>query len=180
MTAAVIKRPRLCGCAVSVWCIPDGMKPACLLGCAIWSIYPATGAGGRAHEGSGSTKNACMRQTRLHIAHIPHTPHAPSIKHLYRSHTAHPYPTYRTKAKMIEKDAKAVIRCTPDNAAEMRALVKRWPQLNTLVTSLQTQGVFPGLRGLQITLTGSEEFVGKGLVGVMPENAAKPVLGEGA
>lgn len=81
---------------------------------------------------------------------------------------------------MIEKDAKAVIRCTPDNAAEMRALVKRWPQLNTLVTSLQTQGVFPGLRGLQITLTGSEEFVGKGLVGVMPENAAKPVSGEGA
>ena len=36
---------------------------------------------------------------------------------------------------------------------------------------LQEQGMFPGLRALQITLTGSEEQVAKGLAGVMAENA---------
>ena len=72
---------------------------------------------------------------------------------------------------MDEKQAKRVIRCTPENAAEMRDLVKRWPQLDALVHSLQGQGVFPGLRGLQITLTGSDEWVGKGLGAVMEENA---------
>lgn len=79
---------------------------------------------------------------------------------------------------MTEKQTKAVIRCTPDNAGEMRALVKRWPELNALVTSLQAQGVFPGLRGLQITLTGREEWVGKGLGAVMAKNAPQPVLCE--
>lgn len=81
---------------------------------------------------------------------------------------------------MTEKQAKAVIRCTPDNAAEMRDLVKRWPELDSLVRSLQAQGLFPGLRALQITLTGSEEQVAKGLAGVMAENAPETVSGSTA
>ena len=68
--------------------------------------------------------------------------------------------------------ARAVIRCTPENAGEMRALVQRWPELNDLVKGLQAQGLFPGLRALQITLTGDEKQVAKGLAGVMPQNAA--------
>lgn len=77
---------------------------------------------------------------------------------------------------MTEKNTKAVIRCTPENAADMRDLVKRWPQLDTLVRGLQAQGMFPGLRSLQITLTGDEKQVAKGLAGVMPENAPNAVF----
>jgi len=72
--------------------------------------------------------------------------------------------------------AQKVIRCTPENAAEMRDLVKRWPELHDLVQSLQAQGLFPGLRGLQITLTGEKEWVERGLGAVMaksPPNAFK-------
>lgn len=63
------------------------------------------------------------------------------------------------------------IAVTPENAGEARALVQRWPALGGLVASLQTQGVFPGLRGLTVTLTGPEEWVGKGLAAVQPQNA---------
>ena len=72
---------------------------------------------------------------------------------------------------MTEKQAKAVIRCTPENAAEVRDLVKRWPELDSLVRGLQQQGLFPGLRALQITLTGSDEWVGKGVAAIQPQNA---------
>lgn len=64
-----------------------------------------------------------------------------------------------------------VIRCTEENAKELAAVVKHWPELHDLVRSLQGAGLFPGLRALQITLTGSEEMVGKGLVALLPENA---------
>lgn len=77
---------------------------------------------------------------------------------------------------MTEKQAKAVIRCSPENASEMRDLVKRWPELDALVRGLQAQGMFPGLRSLQITLTGDEKKVAKGLAGVMPANAPNAVF----
>lgn len=60
-------------------------------------------------------------------------------------------------------ESKRVIACTEENAPQMRAVVRQWPQLHSLVTGLQAQGLFPGLRSLQITLTGSEAVVGKGL-----------------
>lgn len=65
------------------------------------------------------------------------------------------------------------IRATPDNAPEMRDLVKRWPQLNDLVRSLQAQNLFPGLRGLQITLTGHPDWIAKGLGAVQPSEPVK-------
>ncbi len=67
------------------------------------------------------------------------------------------------------------IRCTPENAPAMRQAVEGWHDLYTLVKELQAQGVFPGLRGLTITLTGSEEMVGKGLAAVTELNAVKAV-----
>ena len=63
------------------------------------------------------------------------------------------------------------IRITPDNATEARDLVKRWPQLDSLVRSLQAADMFPGLRALQITLTGPADYVAGGLGAVMPQNA---------
>ena len=71
--------------------------------------------------------------------------------------------------------AKKVIRCTPDNAAQMQQAVKAWPELHDLVQSLQAQDMFPGLRALSITLEGSAEFVGKGLDAVAEINATKAV-----
>ena len=71
--------------------------------------------------------------------------------------------------------AKRVIRCTQDNAREMQQAVKAWPELHALVQHLQAQDLFPGMRGLTITLTGSAELVGKGLAAVAEINAAKAV-----
>ena len=69
--------------------------------------------------------------------------------------------------------ATRTIRCTPDNAREMQQVVKNWPELHALVQHLQAQDLFPGLRGLTVTLTGPESFVGKGLGALIPENAPK-------
>jgi len=67
--------------------------------------------------------------------------------------------------------AERTILCTPANAAQVQRVVKSWPELHDLVQSLQAQNMFPGLRAVRITLTGSEEHVGKGLGALMPENA---------
>lgn len=63
-----------------------------------------------------------------------------------------------------------VIRCTPENAPQMQQVVKNWPELHALVKDLQAANLFPGLRGLQITLSGPPEYVGKGLAALLPEN----------
>jgi hypothetical protein len=76
-------------------------------------------------------------------------------------------------AKPAAPLATRTIRCTPDNAREMQQVVKNWPELHALVQSLQEQDMFPGLRGLTVTLTGPESFVGKGLGALIPENAPK-------
>lgn len=67
--------------------------------------------------------------------------------------------------------AEKTIACTPANAAQMQRVVKAWPELHALVQQLQAQDLFPGLRGLSITLTGAEEHVAKGLGALLPENA---------
>lgn len=69
-------------------------------------------------------------------------------------------------------EQKRVIRCTPDNVQDFRALVARWPELKALVQGLQAQGYFPGLRAMQITLTGDAQWVSKGLAGIKAENAS--------
>ena len=71
--------------------------------------------------------------------------------------------------------AKKVIRCTPDNAREMAAAVKAWPELHDLVKVLQAQDLFPGLRSLRITITGDEQLLAQGLGAVKTINASKAV-----
>ena len=63
------------------------------------------------------------------------------------------------------------IRCTPENGADMQKVDRAWPELHALVQSLQAQDLFPGLRAMQITLTGSAEHCAKGLAALLPENA---------
>lgn len=57
---------------------------------------------------------------------------------------------------VLENEGTVAIRCTEENAAEFRALVKAWPELQTLVTDLQAAGHFPGLRGLTLRLQRAE------------------------
>lgn len=66
-----------------------------------------------------------------------------------------------------------LITCVPSNQREMAAAVKAWPELHALVKDLQAQDLFPGLRSLRITLTGSEDFVAQGLGAVAAINASK-------
>ena len=70
--------------------------------------------------------------------------------------------------------ASRTIHCTPENATEMQQVVKAWPELHRLVQNLQAQDLFPGLRGLSITLTGPQQHLDKGLAALLPPNAAKP------
>lgn len=65
------------------------------------------------------------------------------------------------------EEVKRVIACTEENAAQMRAVVKQWPQLQALVSGLQAQGVFPGLRGVEVTLAGTQAVVDQGIDGLI-------------
>lgn len=67
--------------------------------------------------------------------------------------------------------AERTIRCTPENGAQFQKVVREWPELHALVKELQAQDLFPGLRAMQITLTGSAEHCAKGLAALLPENA---------
>lgn len=71
----------------------------------------------------------------------------------------------------MTEPARKTIRCTQDNAHEVRALMARWPEFGGLVRSLHKGGLIDGLRSVQITLTGSENFVAQGLAAVKAENA---------
>ena len=76
-------------------------------------------------------------------------------------------------AKPSAPKASRTIRCTPENAAQMQQAVKHWPELHALVQTLQADGLFPGLRALQITLTGPQSYVDQGLAALTPQNPAK-------
>lgn len=66
-----------------------------------------------------------------------------------------------------------VIRCTESNVADFRALLNGWPELKALVLDLQAQELFPGLRAMQVTLTGAPGWVTRGLAGLGSEGVAK-------
>ena len=76
-------------------------------------------------------------------------------------------------AKPAAPLASRTIRCTPDNARDMQQMVKQWPDLHDLVQHLQAQNLFPGLRGLTVTLNGPESFVAGGIGAVNALNASK-------
>ncbi len=77
-------------------------------------------------------------------------------------------------AKPAAAQATRTIRCTPENARDMQQAVKNWPELHNLVQHLQAQDLFPGLRALQITLTGPQSYVEQGLAALTPQNPATP------
>jgi hypothetical protein len=64
-----------------------------------------------------------------------------------------------------------VIRCTESNAGAFRGLVAGWPELKALVLDLQAQDLFPGLRGMHVTLAGAPAWVAKGLAAIGQQNA---------
>lgn len=66
---------------------------------------------------------------------------------------------------MMEEVGKRTIRCTEHNVGQFRDLVKSCPRLTAMVKGLQAQGVFPGLRGMTITLEGTPEHLARGLNG---------------
>ena len=88
--------------------------------------------------------------------------------------------THSFESKKMEETPKAcapaatrTIRCTPDNARDMQQMVKQWPELHALVQDLQAHSLFPGLRGLSVTLTGPQEFVAGGIGAINQLNAPK-------
>lgn len=173
--ATPLSRPVLCG-VCSVPCgIRCGIKPACLLGCAVCAVSMAQKsmqAGGRAHA------HTCRRahpRSRLHTAHTAHTAHVNTHAGLHVFAYRTTPPTHRTKKIMDCQNKKLVIVGTPDNAREMASAVKDWPELHDLVKGLQSQDLFPGLRGLRITITGDEQLLSQGLGAIKAINASKAV-----
>ena len=171
-----ITRPALCAMCGMPCGIKCAIKSLILKGCALCAVSALTGvwAGVRT-----CLRVHVRRHVRVHAAHSAHTAHpAPrltSMPHRMAHFIPH-NPLFERKEMLKEEieqgKAKKVIRCTPENAAQVQAIVKNWPQLHTLVKDLQAAGHFAGLRSLQFTLTGSESYVGKGLGALLQPNAA--------
>lgn len=177
MSSAVVIRPSLCAMCGNLCGIMCAIKSLILKGCAPCALSAITGvqAGACTHMHAG----AC-RCVHVHAAHNAHSAHLIYIKHLRLCHAARhgahhgAHPSISTFLKEIEmnKEKKRVIACLPENAAQMKRVVQGWPALHGLVKQLQDAGHFPGLRAIQITLTGSAEFVGQGLDALDPEKRA--------
>lgn len=170
MTDFTLSRSVLCGMCGIQCGIPCAIKPLIYKACAVCAVSILT----RTHRRTC----VCMRvrvhaHVCRHTAHTAHTAHANQIKHLHVSPYRTTHPTYRTKVKMNGKKQTALIRCTPENAKKFQEVVKSWPELHDLVKSLQDQNLFPGLRAMQITLTGDEKTLAKGLDALIEENASK-------
>lgn len=128
----------------------------------------------------------CTRHTRhtrhmldsyTHFHTLPGTCHGTPGTHTPRAHLPL---IFSFKKNVMEENQtppafKKVIRCTPENARAMQQAVKAWPELHALVQDLQAQDLFPGLRALSITVTGSEALVDKGLDAVAEINATRAV-----
>lgn len=96
----------------------------------------------------------------LHMLHIP-----------FKSMTYKKFDAAQGNAHAAH--GQRTIRCTPENASQMQQVVKNWPELHALVKDLQGADLFPGLRGLQITLSGPPEYLAKGLGALIPQNGSK-------
>ena len=153
--------------AVSIapkWLILLG-RAACAVSIAYSPMCACVGARVQAgaHRRAGAQSRTC-RTSRTH----------PYQSMTYKKNDAAHGLVHTAQSEKNDAPVKKVIRCTPENVGEMRDLVRRWPQLNQLVRDLQAQGLFPGLRGVEITLQGRKDYVAKGLGAVLPENPQKP------
>ncbi len=126
-----------------------------------------------------TTKRALMRICTRHTRHTRHM--LDSYAHFHASPGTRPGTRgtplflFFKKAVMDKAQTSRTIRCTPENARAMQQAVKAWPELHALVQDLQAQDLFPGLRALSITVTGSEALVDKGLDAVAEINATRAV-----
>ena len=66
-------------------------------------------------------------------------------------------------ASLANYQSTRTIKCTAQNAPAMQNIVKTTPGLLALVQSLQAQNMFPGLRAMTVTITGTPATVAKGL-----------------
>lgn len=165
----------MCGKVCGIVC---ATKSLIFMGCAPCAPSPFTGvqAGACTHIHAGV--RMCVHVQDAHNAHSAHLIHINHLRkhhgaHIAAHHGAHHSTPLFLKEKEMDEEKKRVIACTPENAAEVRAAIKAWPQLQSLVKSLQDGGHFPGLRALKFTLTGSAEFVGQGLDALINESRAK-------
>lgn len=72
----------------------------------------------------------------------------------------------------MEKMESRVFACTPENLDEVRQLVREWPELAGLIDALRAQGLFPGLRGLQIRATAPRSCLDMGVACLLQKNRA--------
>ena len=186
MSAAVVVRPDLCAMCGNVCGMVCANKSLIFKGCALCALSAFTGvrAGACTHMHAGV--RMCVHLSDAHSAHSAHPIHINHLRHRHGArhaalHTAQLSTPHFLKEIEMDEEKRRVIHCTPENAGEVRASVKAWPQLQSLVKSLQDGGHFPGLRGITFTLTGSAEYVEQGLGALIPENRTKaPQTGEGA
>ena len=66
-------------------------------------------------------------------------------------------------APVVKHQSWRTIKCTEQNAPAMQQIVKATPGLLSLVKKLQEQNLFPGLRAMTVTITGTPDIVAKGL-----------------
>lgn len=186
MSVAAVNRPELCAMCGMVCGMACAIKSLIFKGCALCAPSPFTGvqAGVCTHMHAGV--RMCVHLPEAHSAHSAHLIHINHLRHRHGAlhaalHGAHLPTPHFLKEEEMDEEKKRVIACTPENAAEVSAVVKAWPQLQSLVQSLQDGGHFPGLRAMTFTLTGSAEFVGQGLAALAAENRTMPPeTGEGA
>ncbi|ARV17493.1 hypothetical protein AEP_00533 [Curvibacter sp. AEP1-3] len=155
--------PNLCGVCGMPCAIVCGVKSLIYMGCAVCAASFAV-----SHAGVRVCRRAHVRTpVRLYPAHTAHTAHVNAHAGLRVFACRTTSPTSRTKEMMDCQPVKKTIRCTEENLPEFKQALRDWPELGTLCRDLIAQGVFPGLRRLQITLTGSKEGVAQGL-GAIP------------
>lgn len=77
---------------------------------------------------------------------------------------------------MLSKEKRVVIRCSADNARQMRAFVRSWPALDSLVAGLHADGLIEGMRAVTVTLQGPGEWVDQGLAAELPQNGREAAL----
>jgi len=118
-----------------------------------------------------TNQRASHGHTPRHIRHIRHIVDFIEKKEKKGGTVSGTNKTNPAQAQNPGATRSRTIACTPENAAQMQQVVKAWPELHALVQSLQAQDLFPGLRAMQIKLTGTPEHLAKGLGALLPENA---------
>lgn len=171
---AAVQTLNLCGVCAMPCAIVCGSKSLIYMGCAVCAASFAV-----SHAGVRVCRRAHVRTpVRLYPAHTAHTAHTNAHAGLRVFARRTTSPTSCTKEKMDCLPVKKTLRCTEENLPEFKQALRDWPELGTFCRDLIAQGVFPGLRSLQITLTGTPEGVAQGLGAIPALIASKAAKNE--